>query len=132
MMIDETEEPLASGRALRLQLQSPLSTVALLSSSEAATACGDGPPEGAETPVSALGPQFQELRPQSPESLLHTEYQSCYFQDLLRVACQYCDYCPTKKLTEIDVIFTFRERMFYWQIKSQRRGLPRGTQYPHP
>ena len=52
---------LASGHALRLPLQTPgagNSTVALLSSTEAATACGAGPPEGAETPLSALGPQF--------------------------------------------------------------------------
>ena len=47
-----------SGHALRLPLQTPNSTVAPLSSNEAATASGAGPPEGAETPLSALGPQF--------------------------------------------------------------------------
>ena len=50
---DEMGESLASGHAMRLPLQTPLSTVALLSSSEAVTACGAGPPEGAETPLSA-------------------------------------------------------------------------------
>ena len=78
VMTDETGKTLASGHALRLlSLQYPLSPVAPLSSptsSEAATACGAGPPEGAETPLSALGPQFQELRPHSPEALLRTEY----------------------------------------------------------
>src|SRR6056300_493890 len=107
VMTEKKGESPVSGHALRLPLQTPNSTVALLSSSEAATACGAGPPEGAETPLSALGPQFQELRPHSSEALLHTEYQSCYFQDLLRAACHYCDYCPNKKLTEIDAIFTF-------------------------
>ena len=63
--------------------------------------------KGAETPLSALGPQFQELRPHSPEALLRTEYQSCFFQDLFRAACHFCDYCPSKTLTEIDAIFTF-------------------------
>ena len=40
-----------SGHALRLPLQTPNSTVAPLSSNEAATASGAGPPEGAETPA---------------------------------------------------------------------------------
>ena len=96
-----------SGHALRLPLQTPNSTVALLSSNEAATACGSGPPEGAETPLSALGPQFQELRPHSPETLLCTEHPPCFLQDLLRAACNFCDYCPSKTLTEINAIFTF-------------------------
>ena len=105
--IEETGESLVSGHALRLPLQTPNSTVGPLSSSEAATACGAGPPEGAETPLSALGPQFQELRPHSTEALLRTEHQSCFNQDLLRSACHFCDYCPSKTLTEIDDIFTF-------------------------
>ena len=64
---------------------------------------------GAETPLSALGPQFQELRPHSTEALLRTEHQSCFYQDLLRAACHFCDYCPTKTLTEINAIFTFND-----------------------
>ena len=96
-----------SGHALRLPLQTPNSTVALLSSSEAATACGAGPPEGAETPLSALGPQFQELRPHSTETLLRTEHQSCFYQDLLRAACHFCDYCPSMTLPEVNDMFTF-------------------------
>ena len=89
---EKTGEFLASGRALRLLSQTPNSTVAPLSSSEAATACGAGPPEGAETPLSALGPQFQELRPHSPETLLCTEHPPCFLPDLLRAACRFCDY----------------------------------------
>ena len=50
---EKTGKSHASGHALRLSLQTPNSTVDLLSSSEAATACGAGPPEGAETPLSA-------------------------------------------------------------------------------
>ena len=103
---EKTGEFLASGRALRLLSQTPNSTVAPLSSSEAATACGAGPPEGAETPLSALGPQFQDKRPHLPEALLRTE-QSCFSQDLLRAACHFCDYCPTKALPEINDMFTF-------------------------
>ena len=90
VMTDETGESSASGRALRLLSQSSLSTVAPLSSVEAATACGAGPPEGTETPLSALGPQFQELRPQSSEApfmspawmhmFLRTAPQSCFFE----------------------------------------------------
>ena len=54
VMTDETDESSASGCARRLLLQSSLSTVAPLSSFEAATACGAVQPEGAETPLSAL------------------------------------------------------------------------------
>ena len=97
-----------SGHALRLPLQTPNSTVAPLSSSEAATACGAGPPEGAETPLSALGPQFQDKRPHLPEALLRTE-QSCFLQDLPRPACHFCDYCPSKTLPEINDMFTFND-----------------------
>ena len=106
---EKTGEFLASGHALRLLSQTPNSTVAPLSSSEAATACGAGPPEGAETPLSDLGPQFQALRPHSSEALLRTEHQSCFFQDLLRAACHFCDYCPSKTLTEINAMFTFND-----------------------
>jgi hypothetical protein len=105
---EKTGEFLASGRALRLLSQTPNSTVAPLSSSEAATACGAGPPEGAETPLSALGPQFQDKRPHLPEALLRTE-QSCFLQDLPRVACHFCDYCPSKTLPEINDMFTFND-----------------------
>ena len=89
VMTEQKGESPVSGHALRLPLQTPNSTVALLSSTEAATACGAGPPEEAETPLSALGPQFQELRPHSPETLLCTEHPPCFLQDLLRAACNF-------------------------------------------
>ena len=115
VITDETDESSASGCAQRLQSQSPLSAVAPLSSFEAATACGAVQPEGAETPLSALGPKFRVQRHQSPEApfmspawmhmFLRTAPQS--FQDLLLAACHYCDHSPRKKLTEIDATFTF-------------------------
>ena len=90
VMIDETGESSASRRALRLHLQLFLSTIALLSSFEAATACGAGPQERAETPLSAFGPTIQEQRTQSSEApfmsptwmhmFLRTAPQSCVFQ----------------------------------------------------
>ena len=117
VMTDETDESSASGCARRLLLQSSLSTVAPLSSFEAATACGAVHPEGAETRLSAIWPQFQVQRTQSPEApfmspawmhiFLRTAPQSCFFQDLLLSVCHYCDHRPRKKLTEIDAIFTF-------------------------
>ena len=62
---------------------------------------------GGKTPLSALGPQIQELRPHFPEALSRTEDQSCFYQDLLLAACNFCDYCPSMTLTEIDAFFTF-------------------------
>ena len=104
VMTDETDESSASGCTSCLLTQSPLSTVAPLSSFEAATACGAVQPEGAETPLSALGPQFQVQRTQSPEvpfmspawmhMSLRTAPRSCFFQDLLLAVCHYCDHLP--------------------------------------
>ena len=71
-MIDETGESSASRRALRLHLQSSLSTVALLSSFEAATACGTVQPERAETPLSAFGPTIKN------RELNHLKHLSCH------------------------------------------------------
>ena len=103
VMTDETGKTLASGHALRLlSLQYPLSPVAPLSSptsSEAATACGAGPPEGAKTPLSALGPQIQELRPHPFEALLRTA-------PLLVTAKSTSDTTLASKMIEFGDIFT--------------------------
>ena len=81
---------------------------------EAATACGAGPPEGAETPLSALGPQFQDKRPHSTETLLCTEHSPCFLQDLLRAACNFFDYYPNKTLPQINDMFTFNDHGYIY------------------
>ena len=117
MTESKRESPQLLGALLRLQLQSSPSSVALHTSLEEATACGTVPPERAEPLLIAFGPTIQEQRTQSSETsfmspawmhaFLRTAPQSCFFQDLLRAVCHYCDLFPRKKLSDVDAIFTF-------------------------